>query len=40
MHWWIFGISGLGAMVLALVTVSFQTLRAAQANPVKSLRTE
>jgi len=30
----------LGAMFLTLLTVSYQTLRAAVANPVKSLRTE
>ena len=38
--WWIFGIAGLSAMMIALITVSFQAIRAAIANPVKSLRTE
>jgi putative ABC transport system permease protein len=39
-HWWIFAISGLAAMMIALVTVSFQAIKAALANPVKSLRSE
>ena len=38
--WWVFIIAGLSAIVIALVTVSFQAVRAALANPVKSLRTE
>ncbi len=38
--WWIFVISGLSAVLIALVTVSFQAIKAAIANPVKSLRTE
>jgi ABC-type antimicrobial peptide transport system permease subunit len=38
--WWIFGISVAGALVITLLTVSFQAIRAAVANPVKSLRTE
>src|ERR1700722_1073905 len=38
--WWIFGISGVGAMLITLLTVSFQAIKAAVANPVKSLRTE
>jgi len=37
---WIFGLSGLGALAITLVTVSFQAVKAAVANPVKSLRTE
>jgi len=37
---WVFVASGLLAVVIALATISFQTLRAALANPVKSLRTE
>jgi putative ABC transport system permease protein len=38
--WWVFGIAVLAALLIALVTVSFQSIKAATANPVKSLRTE
>jgi putative ABC transport system permease protein len=38
LSWWMFGLAGLLAIVIALVTVSFQAVRAALANPVKSLR--
>jgi ABC-type antimicrobial peptide transport system permease subunit len=38
--WWIFFAAGFIAMVIALITVSFQAIKAAIANPVKSLRTE
>ena len=38
--WWVFGIAGASAIVIALLTVSFQAIKAAIANPVKSLRTE
>lgn len=38
--WWIFLIAGCLAILIALVTVSFQTIRALLANPAKSLRTE
>src|SRR6185312_14720455 len=38
--WWVFVMAGTLAMVIALVTVSFQAIRAAITNPVKSLRTE
>ena len=37
---WIFIASAVGALVITLITVSFQAIRAALANPVKSLRTE
>ncbi|MEO7120939.1 MAG: FtsX-like permease family protein, partial [Ginsengibacter sp.] len=37
---WIFIFSGLGALIITLLTVSFQAIKAAMANPVKSLRTE
>lgn len=37
---WIFLIAGLSAIIIALLTVSFQAIRTAVANPVKSLRTE
>ena len=38
--WWMFAAAGLGALLIALVTVSFQAIKAALSNPVKSLRTE
>lgn len=38
--WWIFAASGVGAVVITLLTVSFQSIRAARMNPVKSLRSE
>jgi len=38
--WWVFVIAGLFAIVIALLTISFQAIKAALANPVKSLRTE
>ena len=38
--WWMFGIAIIAALLIALLTVSFQSIRAAIANPVKSLRTE
>ena len=38
--WWIFLIAGLAAILIALITISFQAIKAALANPVKSLRTE
>jgi ABC-type antimicrobial peptide transport system permease subunit len=36
--WWIYGIAGAGAILIALLTVSAQAIRAAMANPVESLR--
>jgi putative ABC transport system permease protein len=38
--WWIFALAGIVAIVIALLTVSYQSIKAALANPVKSLRTE
>ncbi len=38
--WWIFAIAGAAAVLIALITVSFQAIRAAVANPVDSLKTE
>ena len=38
--WWVFGIAIIAALAVALLTVSFQAIKAALANPVKSLRTE
>jgi putative ABC transport system permease protein len=40
LSWWMFGLAGLLAIVIALATVSFQAVRAALANPVNSLRSE
>ncbi len=39
-HWWIFVLAGLIAVVVAFLTVSVQSIRSALANPVKSLRSE
>lgn len=38
--WWVFGVSGTMALLIALLTVSFQSLKAAVANPIRSLRNE
>jgi putative ABC transport system permease protein len=38
--WWIFLVAGAVALAIALLTVSIQTIRAALANPIKSLRSE
>jgi ABC-type antimicrobial peptide transport system permease subunit len=40
MSWWIFALCGFGMLMIALITLSVQTIKAAIANPVKSLRTE
>jgi putative ABC transport system permease protein len=39
-HWYIFVLAGLSALFIALATVSYQSIRAALMNPVKSLRSE
>jgi putative ABC transport system permease protein len=39
-QWWVFALAGLAAVFIALLTVSFQAIGAALANPVKSLRSE
>ena len=40
LSWWMFSLVGLFVVIIALATVSFQAIKAAVANPVKSLRTE
>lgn len=40
LSWWMFGVAGLLAVCIALATVSFQAIKAALANPVKSLHSE
>ena len=40
LSWWVFAATGGGALFITLLTVSFQSIKAAIANPVKSLRTE
>ncbi len=40
MSWWVFVVSGVAALAIALITVSVLAMKAASANPVKSLRTE
>jgi putative ABC transport system permease protein len=39
-QWWVIASAGAGAMVIAFVTISFQSIKAAIANPVKSLKSE
>jgi hypothetical protein len=40
LSWWIFAAAGVGILVITLLTVSFQSLKAALMNPVRSLRAE
>lgn len=40
LSWWIFLAAGIGALIITIITVSFQAIRASTANPSKSLRTE
>ncbi|PWV53407.1 ABC transporter permease [Chitinophaga sp. S165] len=39
-HWWVFLLAGITAMIISLITISFQSVRAALMNPVKSLKAE
>jgi putative ABC transport system permease protein len=40
LSWWIFASAGAGILLITLLTVSFQSLKAAFMNPARSLRTE
>lgn len=40
LSWWIFAVAGMASLAIALLTVSYQAVRAAMTNPVKSLRAE
>jgi putative ABC transport system permease protein len=39
-EWWVFAVAGLCAILIALLTVSYQAIRAAVMNPVESLKSE
>ncbi|WP_317169535.1 ABC transporter permease [Mucilaginibacter humi] len=39
-NWWVFALAGILSIVIALITVSYQSVKAALANPVRSLRSE
>jgi len=39
-HWWVFVLSGMTTLLIALITVSSQAIKAAIANPVRSLKAE
>ncbi len=38
--WWVFTVAGISALLVTLLTISYQSVKAALMNPVKSLRTE
>jgi putative ABC transport system permease protein len=40
LQWWMFGVAGAGAVVIAFLTVGFQSVKAAVVNPVQSLRND
>jgi putative ABC transport system permease protein len=40
LEWWVFALAGMSAISIAILTVSFQAIKAAMSNPVKNLRTE
>jgi len=39
-EWWMFLVAGLMAIIIAFITISFQAIKAAIANPIKTLRSE
>jgi len=40
MHWWIFALAGIITVVLTILTVGWQAIKAATANPVKAIKSE
>jgi ABC-type antimicrobial peptide transport system permease subunit len=40
LSWWLFALTGAGMLIIALLILGIRTVKAASANPVKSLRTE
>jgi putative ABC transport system permease protein len=40
LHWWVFALAGIIAVMIAFITISFQSIKAALTNPIKSLRSE
>jgi putative ABC transport system permease protein len=40
MQWWVFALAGFAAMLIAFITISFQSIKAALSNPIKSLKSE
>lgn len=40
LSWWVFAAAGIGALLIAVFTISFQAIKTALVNPIKSLRTE
>jgi len=40
LKWWIFALAIVGAILVTVITVSFQAIKAAKANPIRSLRME
>ena len=39
-HWWLFAAAGAMALLIAVITISFQTIRAAMGNPARNMRSE